>query len=102
MIYGERIRLRAPEREIIPLFTDWINDPEVKHGLTIFIPMSIAGEEIWFENMLKRPQLEQPLTIEAKGEDGEYTPIGNMGLMDIDWIARRAEFGRAEICPGWS
>ncbi|MBT3669606.1 MAG: GNAT family N-acetyltransferase [Chloroflexi bacterium] len=93
MIYGERIRLRAPEREFIPLFFDWINDPEVRHGLTIFKPMSIAGEEIWFEKMLKLPEHEQPFTIEVKDENGKYLPIGNIGLFDIDWIARKSEFG---------
>lgn len=93
MIYGERIRLRAPEREFIPLFTEWVNDPEVKHGLTIFLPMSIAGEEMWFDKMLKGPAYEQPFTIEAKDNNNEYVPIGNIGLMDIDWIARKAELG---------
>ena len=70
MIYGERIRFRAPERRDIPLFTEWFNDPEVRHGLTIFLPMSIASEEKWFESMLSRPQEEQPLVVETKvGDD---------------------------------
>ncbi len=93
MIIGDRIRLRAPEREFIPIFTNWLNDTEVMHGLTIFKPMSIAGEEIWFENMLKRPEHEQPFTIESKDSDGKFLPIGNIGLFEIDWIARKAEFG---------
>ncbi len=93
MIYGERIRLRAPEREFIPLFTEWINDPEVIHGLQIISPMSLVGEEIWFDNMLKRPKFEQPLTIECKDNQGNYIPIGNIGLLAIDWISRKSEFG---------
>jgi len=52
MIYGERIRFRSPEREDLPMFTGWINDPEVRFGISMFLPMSLAREEQWFENML--------------------------------------------------
>ena len=93
MIYGERIRLRAPEREFIPLFTKWINDPEVIKGLKITLPMSLAGEEIWFNDMLKMPKYERPLTIEYKEEDNSYIPIGNIGLGPIDWVSRKSELG---------
>lgn len=92
MIYGERIRFRAPERKDIPTFTSWFNDPEVRHGLTVYLPMSLASEEKWFENMLSRPQEEQPLVIETKNGD-EWVTIGNLGLASIDKIARATEFG---------
>ena len=92
MIYGERIRLRAPERTDIPLFVDWLNDPEVNRGLMIYLPMSIAEEEKWFDSMLERPKDERPLTIEARIGDG-WEPIGNMGLFNFEHKARRAEVG---------
>ena len=92
MIYGDRIRFRAPEKEDIPMFVDWINDPEVRAGLSLFLPMSVANEEQWFENMLKRPQEEQPLTIEVQDEGG-WNPIGNVGLFSFNDIARSAEAG---------
>jgi len=92
MIYGGRIRLVAVEREDLPLFVKWINDPEVRQGLELYLPMSLAQEEKWFENMLERPQESQPLTIEVRDGDG-WVKIGNMGLFDFHHRARRAEVG---------
>lgn len=92
MIYGERIRLSAPEREDIPLFVEWINDPEVRHGLELYLPMSRAREEKWFEDMLKRSAETHPLTIEVK-EGDQWVKIGNLGLFSIHPRARSAEVG---------
>ncbi len=96
MIYGERIRLRANERADIPLFVQWLNDPEVIRHLTILSPLSQAAEEQWFENMLKQPSEEQPLAIEvrdnpAAGENWKL--IGNCSFMDIAWRTASAEAG---------
>ncbi len=92
MIYGDRIRLRGAEREDVPRFVEWLNDPEVTEGLLLYAPISTAGEEIWFENMLKRPQDEQVLVIEV-AQDGAWTPIGNCGFHNFDWRCRSAEVG---------
>lgn len=54
MIYGDGIRLRAIEREDIPTFVRWFNDPEVRRFLLMFEPMSKAKEERWFEARLDR------------------------------------------------
>jgi RimJ/RimL family protein N-acetyltransferase len=92
MIYGERIRFRAPEREDLPLFKDWINDPEVRQGISMYAPMSMAREEEWFEEMLKRPPDEMPFTIETE-VDGAWKAIGNCGFFNLDWRTRSTEFG---------
>jgi RimJ/RimL family protein N-acetyltransferase len=92
MIYGERIRLRATTRTDLPLFVEWLNDPEVIQGLMQHLPFSIEDEEAWFEGMHKRPQAEHPLVIEICTEEG-WEAIGNCGLFDIDWRVRQAEFG---------
>jgi RimJ/RimL family protein N-acetyltransferase len=92
MIYGERIRLRAIERTDLAQFTEWLNDPEVRQGLMINLPFSLAKEETWYENMLKSPQEEHPLGIEIMTDEG-WELIGNCGLFDIDWKVRQAEFG---------
>ena len=92
MIYGERIRLRAITRDDLPLFVEWLNDPEVTQGLMHYIPFSIEDEEDWFSGMRKRPKEEHPLVIEICAEDG-WEAIGNCGLMGIDWRIRQAEFG---------
>jgi len=92
MIYGKRIRLRAPERLDIPLFVKWLNDPEVRRGLARYLPISAAEEEKWFESMLGRPVVEQPLTIEVQPHDS-WQAIGNLAFFNIDWRVRSAEVG---------
>ena len=92
MIYGERIRLRAVERDDLPRFVAWLNDPEVLQGLLIYLPLSQAAEENWYENMLKRLPDEHPMAIEVKQADG-WLHIGNCGFMNIDWRCRSGEMG---------
>ncbi|HEX9617504.1 MAG TPA: GNAT family protein [Anaerolineales bacterium] len=92
MIYGERVRLRHVEREDLPHFVAWLNDPEVRHGLALYLPLSNAEEENWFTELLKRPGDEQPLVIEVRGEAG-WTMIGNSGFFKFDWRNRSAELG---------
>ena len=45
MIYGERVRLRHVERDDLPHFVEWLNDPEVTQGLSMRIPLSSDEEE---------------------------------------------------------
>jgi RimJ/RimL family protein N-acetyltransferase len=92
MIYGERLCLRAAEREDIPQFVVWLNDWEVGQFLSMNKPMSRAAEERWFENMLNSPRAEQVLVIQIKDSDA-WRPIGNTSFMNVDWTNRSAEIG---------
>jgi RimJ/RimL family protein N-acetyltransferase len=92
MIYGKRTRLRHVEREDLPRFVKWLNDPEVRQGLAMYLPISHAEEEKWFENMLERDRDEQPLAIEIQLDEG-WTLIGNCGMFNLDWRNRSAELG---------
>ncbi len=92
MIYGERIRLRAIEREDLPAFVEWLNDPEVIAGLFVYVPMSMEEEKSWFEGLANRPAEERPLCIEVKTEEG-WCMIGNVGLGHIEPANRAAEMG---------
>lgn len=96
MIYGERIRLRAPTRDDLPRFTTWLNDPEIRQYISIILPFSIEEEEGWFEAMLQRPKEEHPLVIEVRQSEAEaesWIPIGNLGLDEINWRVGSAELG---------
>lgn len=88
MLKGERVALRAVEREDIPRFLRWLNDPEVTRYLTIFMPLSRGEEERWFEQQLGDPN-RKVLAIET--ESGEH--IGNISLEDIRWKDRQASLG---------
>lgn len=92
MIYGERIRFRAVEREDLPRFVAWLNDPEVLHGLLMYLPLSLNEEENWYESMMKRPTDEHPMVIEIQQAD-EWLPVGNCGFVNIDWRSRAGEVG---------
>lgn len=92
MIYGKRIRLRAIEREDLPKFVEWMNDPEVTSGLLMHIPLSMADEQRWFEGMAQRPAAERVLAIEMRDGDS-WRMIGTTGFHEINMVNREAEFG---------
>lgn len=92
VIYGERVRLRAAERNDLDKFLEWINDPEVTEGLTLFLPMSSVDEDKWFETAMSKPQEEKPLVVDIK-DGSDWRLIGNSNFFDFDWIARAAEVG---------
>ena len=87
-IPGKAIRLRAIERSDIPAFVRWFNDPEVRQYLDVYIPMSQAQEERWFEAQLADSG-NRILGIETL--DGVL--LGNTGLHKINWKERSAELG---------
>lgn len=93
MIYAERIRLRAVERDDIPRYVEWLNDPEVIAGLLINVPMSISDETRWFESLANRLPETRPLAIDMKTTDGHWRHIGGTGFDHIEWVNSNAEFG---------
>lgn len=87
MLQGKLVRLRSPERGDLPAFVRWFNDPEATRFLLRGPPMSLEGEEQWYDDLLKS---DDPVfcieTLEGK-------LIGNIGIMNLDWVDRRAEIG---------
>lgn len=92
MIYGERIRLRAMERDDVSRFYEWVNDPEVTRGLSIFLPISMVDEMSWFDSLAKRDQKEKPLAIEVR-KGRSWKLIGNCGVFEFDPVNSSAELG---------
>ena len=88
MIIGEKTRLRAVERSDIPTFVRWFNDPEVRRYLNMYLPLSEAQEEQWFERHLQDDS-GHVFAIET----AEGVHIGNIGLHDIDWKNRKSLCG---------
>ena len=92
MIIGERVRLWAIEKDDLPRFVAWLNDPEVHCNLILYQPLSLPQEEQWYADILKEPVDEQPLCIDIKaGENWEHT--GNISLMQLNQHDRSAEIG---------
>lgn len=90
IIHGKRIRLRAVERDDLPKFHEFVNDPEVTRGLAMYLPMSLRDEESWFD--AQRNPNEKPLVIDIRKGKG-WKLIGNCGVFGIDWTNRSAELG---------
>ncbi len=111
MIYGDRIRLRAVEQKDLPNFHKWFNDPEVRFGTGVYLPLSMLDEQDWFDMQRKRLADEHNLVIEIReamelsnipaiganqaGEpgEGEWKMIGGCGFFRLDQKNRSAEFG---------
>lgn len=93
MIAGKHIRLRAIERDDIPRFVRWMNDPDVIRFTSANTPFSAAMEEKWFERQLDRSINQgQILAIETQMGD-EWIHIGTTDLFNIEPIDNSAEFG---------
>ena len=94
MIIGDQIRLRAIEKEDLPLFVKWLNDPEVRQGLSLIMPLSLTEEEDWYAGMLKRSPFERPLAIEIQPDPRKevWVFVGNCGFINIDWQITQSSF----------
>jgi RimJ/RimL family protein N-acetyltransferase len=92
MFYAERLRLRPVDRPDLPLFVNWINDPEVRTTLAYYLPISQTAEEKWFEKALQGVAEEQPFVIEITVENA-WQPIGGCGFHFLDWHNRSAAIG---------
>jgi RimJ/RimL family protein N-acetyltransferase len=95
MIVGDQVRFRAIEKDDLPSFVHWLNDPEVKGGLSVLYPISLAEEEEWFKDMLKKAPRERPMAIEIQPDPGEdrWVFVGNCGFINIDLENRSGEIG---------
>jgi len=95
MILGDQIRLRAIEKDDLPSFVRWLNDPDVCQWLCMRYPLSLAEEEEWFAKMIKRPPAERPMAIEIQPDPKKDTWVfvGNCGFFDVSWENRSAEIG---------
>jgi len=91
MIRGERVYLRAAERDDIPIFVRWFNDAETTSYISMRSPLNIEMEEAWFER-----------TVAQQGKDGYFfvicrldddRPIGTIGLFALDLVNGKAGMG---------
>jgi RimJ/RimL family protein N-acetyltransferase len=93
VIVGERVRLRPIERDDLPRFVAWFGDPEVRRHLDLYLPLSMAQEERWFESLQERLDKQEAVLLAIDTAEG--THIGSVGLMPIHWKDRSAELGIA-------
>jgi diamine N-acetyltransferase len=89
MIKGDRVTLRAIERDDLPRYVAWLNDPEVTHHLTLYLPMNSDDEADWYEQQRKDGTTQNFAIVVNEGE----VHIGSVGLMGINHREQNAELG---------
>ena len=87
MIRGMRIVLRAIERQDLPNYVEWFNDPVVLEYFGRYRPLSLAEEEQWYEQMLQDPKT---CNFAIELEDRH---VGGAGFNNIDGRNASAEVG---------
>ena len=89
MIRGKRVSLRAIERDDLPRYVAWLNDPEISYHLATFLPFNLEDEIDWYDRQ-RNDGSTQNFAIMLN--DGAQH-IGAIGLMGIDHREQRAELG---------
>jgi len=80
------IRLRPLEREDLKQLRDWRNDPDIFSRVREYRYLNMENQEYWFNFLIK-----DHLTIMFGVESAGFLLIGVCGLINIDWIGRKAE-----------
>lgn len=86
---GERVYLNGVEKEDLPKFVAWTNDPEVTHFM--FMGLVPAHIELLTEQHDQeiRNKNEVVFAIRTKKNDAV---VGSAGLYQINWVSRSAEY----------
>ena len=88
-IKGNKITLRAIEKDDLRLLHKWSNDPEIQSRLAGWhLPSSMIMMEKWLERISSD---EFNLRFAIENEAGEL--IGSANLVDINWKDRNASIG---------
>lgn len=89
-IQGDLVALGPYRRDLLPLYTRWINDlPAARNLGAMPRPMTADQEEEWFNGVLK----DQHAVAFTIYERQTWRPIGNAGLHQISLSHRCAVFG---------
>ena len=83
---ARRVSLRALGVEDLDRTLEWVNDPEVTRYTGTVFPISANEHQLWYQEMV-RDRTRRMFAIVTS--DAKH--IGNIGLKDIDWVARNAE-----------
>ena len=89
MIKGNLVTLRAIERDDLPRYVAWLNDPDVTHHLTLYLPLNADNEADWYDSQRKDNTQQNFAIVVNEGN----IHIGSVGLMSINQKEQNAELG---------
>jgi RimJ/RimL family protein N-acetyltransferase len=87
MLQGQKVILRAIEPADLANYVVWLNDPEVLAWLGRYRPMSLPGEQAWYEAQAGRDDVLN-FAIEY-----ESRHVGGCGFLNINRASQNAEVG---------
>jgi len=87
MLQGKLVRLRANEREDLPNYLRWVNDPDILLYFGTYLPYNMDKEVAWFEHMNQDDSVIN-FAIEYEGQH-----VGGCGLLKINHRNQSAEVG---------
>lgn len=88
-VEGDLVALGPLRRDLLPLYTRWINDLGAARTLGASSPMTLEGETKWYEESATSEKT-VPFTVYARPD---LRPIGTASLFEVDHRNRAATFG---------
>ncbi len=90
-IVGDKVALGPLRKDLVPLYTRWLNDFRTLRTMGAMpVPLTLEQEEKWYERVITRGESAIAFTIY---EEDTGRPIGNTDLHYIDHRNRTALFG---------
>tara|TARA_B110001452_G_scaffold72987_1_gene59027 strand:+ start:4492 stop:5040 length:549 start_codon:yes stop_codon:yes gene_type:complete len=101
MIKGNKVGLRALEKEDLNLLRDWRNLPSFRKNFREVRELSLSDQESWFESLQQTKHVNfMFIIVDLKSNE----LIGAAGLLYVNWIIRSADFsfyiGKDELYVG--
>jgi hypothetical protein len=87
MLRGEKIQLRAVEREDLARMRDWRNLPELRRNFREFRDLNLVNQEQWFTR-ISASATDFMFMVERVAD---LEPIGVAGLVYVSWVLRSAD-----------
>jgi diamine N-acetyltransferase len=96
LLIGERVALGPLRRDLVPQYTRWVNDMEVRRGLMQIGLYTEDAELEWYEKMSAASAEVNPTRIVFTVYDRrDEAPVGTTSLFDIGYRLGRGRFGIA-------
>ena len=95
---GEKVALGPLRKDLVPTYTEWYNNFHTLRTLgTTPVPLTLEQDVRQHERLVARAETDISFTVyERRGP----RPIGNAGLLDVDYRNRTAELALAIGEPG--
>ena len=90
---GKKVTLRKFRKKDIEKMHSWVNNPEITRYFSFgSTPRTIEDSQIFLQNQLDKEDDSYINWVIARSDDPELNYLGSVGLKNIDYINKKAEF----------